>query len=140
MQSPASILSGALQVHTCCVSKLEPNWSFHFGKRLIIVVSVPWRIVTADGISYGDEDDGQRFGLAEPVNGEAESNRLLRGQKVIGVELETKTADLRVVFDGGARLDIFNNSSGFEGWQASLPAGGHELTIIAHGSGGLTAL
>lgn len=139
MQSLASTLTAALQGRECRITRREADWSFDFGRRLSIAVSVPWRVVTADGIAHGDEDDGQWFGLAKPVDGEARTNELLSRQKVIGVELDGQTADLRVVFDGGARLDFFNNSSGYEGWQASVPAGGKELTIIALGGGGLTA-
>jgi hypothetical protein len=138
MQSPASTLAASLQGRECCVIKREADWSFDFGNRLNIAVSVPWRIVTADGISHGDEDDGQWFGLPQPVDGEARANELLQGQKVVEVELDAQTADLRVVFDGGSRLDFFNNSSGYEGWQASVPAGGKELTVIALGGGRLT--
>ena len=138
MQSPASTLAAALQGRECRVIKREADWSFDFGDRLNIAASVPWRVVTPDGISHGDEDDGQWFGLPEPVNGEARANELLRGQRVAAVELDAQTADLRVVFDGGARLDFFNNSSGYEGWQASVPAGGKELTVIALGGGRLT--
>jgi hypothetical protein len=95
-------------------------------------------VVTVDGIAHGVEDDGQWFGLAQPVDGEARANDLLHGQKVVGVELDGQTADLRLVFDGGARLDFFNNSSSYEGWQASVPAGGKGLTLIALGGGELT--
>ena len=72
------------------------------------------------------------------MNGEARTNDLLQGQKVVGVEVDGQTADLRVIFDGGVRLDFFNNSSGYEGWQASVPAGDKELTVIALGGGRLT--
>ncbi len=72
------------------------------------------------------------------MDGEARTNELLRGQKVVGVELDGQTADLRVVFDGGARLDFFNNSSGYEGWLASVPTGDKMLTVVALGGGGVT--
>ncbi len=138
MKSPASVLAAALQGRECLVAKFEADWSFDFGNRLNIAVSVPWRVVTAKGIAYGAEDDGQWFGLSEPVNGEARTNELLQGQKVVGVELDGQTADLSIVFDGGSRIDVFNNSLGYEGWQASVPADGKELTVIALGGGGLT--
>lgn len=138
MQSPAATLSAALQGRDCRVTRREADWNFDFGERLNIAVSVPWRVVTSDGIVHGDEDDGQWFGLPQPVDGEARTNELLQGQKVVGVELDGLTADLRVMFDGDARLEFFNNSSGYEGWQASVPAGGKELTVIALGGGRLT--
>jgi hypothetical protein len=138
MQSPAATLSTALLGREGRVSRFEADWSFDFGERLNIAASVPWRVVTADGIAHGVEDDGQWFGLAQPVDGEARTNDLLQGQKVVAVELDGQTADLRIMFDGGARLDFFNNSSGYEGWQASVPAGDKELTVIALGGGRLT--
>jgi hypothetical protein len=138
MQSPAATLAAALQGRECHVTRREADWSFDFGERLNIAASVPWRVVTGKGIAHGVEDDGQWFGLAQPVDGEARTNDLLKGQKVVGVELDGQTADLRLLFDGGTRLDFFNNSSGYEGWQASVPAGGKELTVIALGGGQLT--
>jgi hypothetical protein len=139
MQSPAVTLAAALHGRECRVTRREADWSFDFGGRLNIAASVPWRVVTAGGIAHGVEDDGHWFGLARPVEGEARTNMLLQGQKVVDVELDEQTADLRVMFDGGARLDFFNNSSGYEGWQASIPAGGKELTVIALGGGRLTS-
>jgi hypothetical protein len=137
MDTPAATLSVALRGRTCRVNRREADWSFDFGERLNISASVPWRVVSEGRIAHGDEDDEQWFGLDRPVNGEARADELLHGQRVVGVVLDEQTADLRIEFDGGARLDIFNNSSGYEAWQASVPAGGKELTIIALGGGGL---
>jgi hypothetical protein len=137
MQSPATILAAALSGRECRVIRREADWSFNFGDRLHIAVSVPWRVVTADGIAHGHDDDGQWFGLPEPVDGEARTNDLLQGQKVAEVELDEQTADLRIVFGDGVRLDLFSQSSGYEGWQACLQDGGKEAVIIALGGGGL---
>jgi hypothetical protein len=137
VQSPAETLASALHERHCRVTRREADWSFDFGEGLNIAAAVPWRVVTSDGIAHGVEDDGQWFGLGQPVDGEARTNELLNGQKVVGVEVDAQTADLRVIFDGGARLDFFNNSSGYEGWQAAV--GGQDgLTVIALGGGGLT--
>jgi hypothetical protein len=138
MHTPAATLSAALHGRACRVDRREADWSFDFGDRLNIAVSVRWRVIRGGRIAHGDDDDGQWFGLTQPVDGETRTNELLQGQTVVGVRLDEQTADLRVEFDGGARLDIFNNSSGYEGWQALVPAGGKELTVIALGGGGLT--
>ena len=127
MQSHAATLSAALQGRECRASRREADWNFDFGAQLNIAASVPWRVVTAHGIAHGDVDDGQRFGLPKPVDGETRVNALLSGQKVCKVDVDGQTADLQVVFDGGARLDLFNNSSGYEGWQVSIPMGGKVL-------------
>ena len=139
MQSPAATLAAALHGRECHVTRREADWSFDFGQRLNIAAEIPCRVVTADGIAHGVGDDGQWFGLAEPVDGEARTNDLLHGQKVVGVELDGQTADLRLVFDGGARLDFFNNSCGYEGWRASIPDGGKDLMVVALGGGGLSS-
>src|SRR5687768_9168252 len=83
MQSPAEILAAALHDQDCRVTRREADWSFDFGQGLNIAASVPWRVVTAEGIAHGVEDDGQWFGLAQPLDGEARTNELLQGQKVV---------------------------------------------------------
>lgn len=138
MQSLVSTLADALQGRPCRVTRREADWSFDFGERLNIAASVPWRVVTPEGIGHGAEDDGQLFGRSKPVDGEARTNELLQGRQVVSVELDGQTADLHVLFDGRVRLDFFNNSSGYEGWQATV--GGHDgLTVIALGGGKLTS-
>lgn len=136
MQTPAVMLAAALRDRRCRIARREADWVFDFGEGHSITASVPWRVVTADGIAHGDEDDGQCFGLGQPVDGQTRSNELLNSQKVVGVEVDARTADLRVVFDGGTRLDFFNNSSGYEGWQAAI-GGQNGLTVVALGGGGL---
>lgn len=136
METPAVAVAAALRDRECRVARREADWVFNFGDGHSISVLVPWRVVTADGIAHGDEDDGQWFGLEQPVDGETRSNELLAGQKVVAVEVDASTADLRVIFDGGARLEFFNNSSGYEAWQAGI-GGQNGLTVIALGGGGL---
>ena len=138
MKSPDATLASALHGRECRVTRREVDWSFNFGERLNIAASAPWRVVTADGIGHGVEDDGQCFGLPEPIDGEARTNDLLRGKKVVGVELDGQTSDLRIAFEGGARLDFFNTSSGYEGWQATV-GGQTGDTIIALGGGKLAS-
>jgi len=108
-----------------------------FGEGLSISAPPPWRVVTPGGIAFGADDDGHQFGLPQPVDGEARTNELLKGQTVVELEVDDRTADLKIMFDGGARLDFFNNSSGYDGWQASVPVDGRELAIFAQGGGAL---
>jgi len=137
MQSLVSAISSALQGQECRVTRREFDWQFDFGERLSISVPVPWRVVTPDGIAHASGDDGQRFGHSKPIDGEARTNQLLRGRKVIASEIDQHTADLRVGFDGGTRLDFFNNSSGYEGWEVWF-AGADGLVVTALGGGKLS--
>jgi hypothetical protein len=139
MASISSTLSNLLSGRQCKVERREADWNFSFGKGLNIGASVPWRVVTPEGIGHGGDDDGQRFGLPQPVDGEAKANELLGQQSVVTVEADEVTADLRITFEGGLRLDLFNQSAGYEGWQAHLDQGeGQPLVVVALGGGGFT--
>jgi hypothetical protein len=135
---PASTLKQMMVGTVCRVQKREADWNFNFGE-VNIAVSVPWRIVTVEGIAYGDEDDAQWFGLPQPVDGEARANELLGKRPVVNVNVDQLTADLRISLDGGSRMDLFNNSMAYEGWVADLPAEGAKWkTVVGMGGGGLT--
>lgn len=136
MQSLVSDIASALQGQECRVTRREYDWSFDFGERLSIAVPTWWRVVTSNGIAHASEDDGQWFGLSAPVDGEVRTNELLRGQKVIAVDIDQLTADLRIMFDGGIRLDVLNNSSGYEGWIATV-RGRDGLTVAVIDGGKL---
>lgn len=136
MQSLVSAIASALQGQDGRVTRREFDWWFAFGERLGISVPVPWRVVTPDGIAHASGDDGQWFGHLKPIDGEVRANQLLRGHKVIATEIDQHTADLRIVFDGGVRLDFFNSSSGYEGWTARI-GGPDGLLITALGGGKL---
>jgi hypothetical protein len=130
-----SEFESALRGRGCTVQRRENDWSFSFGDGYGISVSVPWRVVRNGGIAHGHRDDGQRFGLPEPVDGEARANELFAGRRVEAVELDRVTADLRLIFDNETRLDIFNDSSGYEGWQAQLQVGERLLSFVGLGGG-----
>ena len=86
---------------------------------------------------FADSDDGQKFGLPEPINGEARANVLLDGRHVAYIEHDQLTADLHIYFDGETRIDVFNHSSGYEGWQAGFSNGEASGSIIGLGGGDL---
>ncbi len=50
------------------------------------------------------------------------------------------TADLCLRFSNGLRLDLLNNSSGYEGWQGGFDRDGNAVSIIAMGGGSLAYL
>jgi hypothetical protein len=105
----------------CRVERHEPDWFFRFAPDIWFVISCPWRIVAGGGIAFADEDHGQLFGLPQPVDGEARSNELLDGARVVDASISTETADVLIQLDTGRRIEVFNNSSGYEGWNVSYP-------------------
>ena len=129
------VLQHAATGQTCSVAKRDSDWSFAFADTLVLNVECPWRIVTNKGIAVTDEDDAQSFGLKEPVSAAARANALLVGKALTALDADIKTADLRLSFEGSILLQVFNNSSGYEGWRASFRFGEKPLTAVGMGGG-----
>ena len=51
--------------------------------------------------------------------------------------IDRQMADIALHFDDETRIDVFNNSSGYEGWQATFVVDGIHWTVIAKGGGEL---
>jgi hypothetical protein len=111
------------------------SWSFDFGGQAGFNVQCPWRIVDSKGIRLTGSDHNQKFGLPKPVDAQEVALELLSKHTVERVSITELTADVVVEFDGGTRLEIFNNSAGYEGWNCVLKSG---LQAIGMG-GGTTA-
>jgi hypothetical protein len=109
------------------------SWSFGFEGRFGLNVQCPWRIVNEHGIALGSEDDAQQFGLPAPVDGAKVAMELLAEKLLKRLVITDKTGDLLLEFESDVRLEVFNNSSGYEGWNCGTPSG---LEIIGMGGGG----
>jgi hypothetical protein len=92
----------------------------------------PWRIVNEFGIALGSEDDAQKFGLPAPVDGAKVAMELLALKPLSKLVITDTTGDLLLEFESGVRLELFNNSSGCEGWNCGTPSG---LSVIGMGGG-----
>lgn len=108
------------------------QWAFDFGGGTVLQVASPWRVIMGGKIRLGWRDHGQRFGLPSPVDGVAEATRLLGDSEVVSAEVSGETADLVISFGSACRLEVFNGSSGYEGWTLNAP--GVEL-FVAQGGG-----
>jgi len=108
----------------------EHTTTFQFGAVTLAVESL-WRIRVEGRIRRTSNDNGQRFGLDEPVDAAAEAFRLLQGRRILGVRVDDMCADLVVAFDNDVSLEIITDSAGYEAW--TLSGTGHELIA---GSGG----
>jgi hypothetical protein len=113
----------------------EGVWHFSFGCAGL-TVECPWRVVAKGVVVLGARDDGQKFGLPEPVSVLQEFPKLVHNVVVTGVTVDDETADLSIIFGDDLRLDAFNESSGYEGWNYGdtkavmiVATGGGELAI-----------
>ena len=106
------------------------EWILQFSGNMCLQVSAPWRLLAEGQIRLGWLDHGQRFGLSEPIEA---SKRLPIGLAVTEASIANGTGDLSVVFAGGAVLEVFNGSSGYEGWILNGP--GANTYVVAQGGG-----
>lgn len=125
---------------SCCLTRRECDWAIDIDSDFGISVSAPWRIVANGGSALGAQDDGQIFGLAAPLDGEAEAKRLLGGTHIIKAAIDRRTGDLTLIFNSDVRLEIFNSSRAYEGWVAGGRVGAQHLSVIACGGGELAIL
>jgi hypothetical protein len=121
----------------CVVGRREHDWIFDLSDGVVLAASAPWRIVANGRIAFASEDHGQLFGLASPLDGETEARKFLGGKTITSAILDRQTADLILQFDSATRIDIFNNSAGYEGWEATYVAQGERRSLIALGGGEL---
>ena len=122
------------------VTRHEYSWTFEFGVAGVLTAECPWRIIAAGRIALTDTDDRQQFGLPAPIDAETEARTLLVGRQISSVVVADTTADLEIRFDDGTSLELFNCSSGYEGWQAVVRDGEGNISIIALGGGGIAIL
>ena len=120
---------------SCAIERREHDWTFGLSEGIGLAVSAPWRIVSAGRIAFASQDDGEMFGLKSPVDGEAEARMHIGSKAITAVMLDRETADLQLHFDAGTRIDMFNNSMGYEGWQADYVIHDKRWSLIVMGGG-----
>jgi hypothetical protein len=109
------------------------SWRFEFGGQTTLDVWCPWRILEKGRVALGNVDDGQQFGLPSPVDAKQEAQKLL-SDKIVRVTIRENTADLVLELEHGTSFEVFNSSSGYEGWECSSKNG---LLLVARGGGDL---
>ena len=117
------------------IRRRDQDWTFGLPEGVGFGVSAPWRIVSGGRIAFASKDDGQMFGLKSPLDGEAEARKHLGDKAMTAVTLDRETADLKLHFDAETRIDVFNKSIGYEGWQASYIIHDKRWSLIAMGGG-----
>lgn len=119
----------ALNTTLTAIEEFSPGqFSFVF-ENYRINLSCPWRIVAGTKIQAADSDHGQQFGLPSPVDVCEKARLLLSGNHITGGQINTKTGDFVLEFDGKKRLEVFNNSSGYEAWSMQMPDGRSLIAI-----------
>ena len=109
----SDLLSGAQLVG---VTRLEHSWALEFD-RVGLTTGTSWRMIKNGRLVLTSSDDGQKFGLHQPVDSETQLQAALAGHQVTSCVVDPATADLTLDFDEGSRLEILSTSIGYEAWQ-----------------------
>lgn len=139
-QEHISAFEADLAGRCCSVTRREHDWFFDFGEGWRLRVAATWRIVAAGRIALAEQDDGQQFGHPAPLDGEALARELLEARRIAAAVVDRQTADLELIFEEGTRLQVFNDSSGYEGWDARFPAAGGWRLLVGLGGGAIASL
>jgi hypothetical protein len=107
-------------------------------RRYVLQISAPWRLISEGRIYVGHDDDGHRFDLPEPIIAADRLYGSVQSQVVADAWAGETTADLSIDFGDGIRLEVFNNSCGYEGWILNARDGRRRL--VGQGGGKLSAL
>ena len=110
------------------------SWVFRFGPSVSLRVDAPWRVLSGGRIEVAAADHGQLFGLKHPVDAAALTRELLSGRPILELSVDPRSGDVTVDFGEGHLLQVFNNSSGYEGWTL---AGASGRLLVGLGGGGI---
>src|SRR2546428_981670 len=108
------------------------NFTFEFGEATLAVDCL-WRIIAGGKVVLTSRDHGQQFGLPAPVDAYAAAVSMLQGRSVVHGTLDESSADLILEFEGGQRLEVLTDSSGYEPWNFHAPG----VHLVALGGGGV---
>jgi hypothetical protein len=127
----------ALVGRRCAVEEREHDWIFDFGRGWVLEVAAAWRLVGRDGVIFADRDhDAERL-RTWPLGGDTFAGKALKRKRVAAVDVDPLTGDLSITFDDSLRLQIFNNSAAYEGWQANFGIDGHNVALVGMAGGGV---
>jgi hypothetical protein len=110
------------------------GWNLTLDRRASLQIASVWQALQDGRVCLASGDDQQSYGLGDPICGVSAESKLLAGRYVVQVTLDPASADLSLTLSGGVVFRTFNDSSGYEGWQAVRPDG---VMIVAQGGGSI---
>ncbi len=120
------------------VKLMDYTWVFTFGEDWELMTEAYWRVIAGKRLTVSSGDDGQWFGLSEPLDAAARVLATLNSM-VTRLEITEAATDLRIHF-GDDILELLNTSCGYESWRLSVKQSGFATMLVALGGGGLSGL
>jgi hypothetical protein len=89
-----------------------------------------WRLIQDGRALLSSFDHHKKYGLPAPIDAKEEISRRLEGRICNGVQFESETVDLTLMFGETAKLQVFN-FTGYEIWEIRFPDGTGEYSNYA---------
>lgn len=99
------------------VEKVDSTWCFRFTSDITIGTEAQWRLMIKERMVITSEDDGQPFGLPEPVDAARIVMAKIGNHTIDSATISTSTGDLMIELSERAQLQLLQLSSGYEAWQ-----------------------
>lgn len=90
-----------------------------------LTIECPWRIRCANEIAIGYSDVRHSAGKFSHKNAE----QILLGKRIVNIFHFEQISDLVVEFENGIYLELFHDSSYYEGWQLGTEKGLYLFTL-----------
>lgn len=107
------------------------QWVFQLGERCHVSLCCPWRIIDDSRVAVTAGDHLHQLGRPAPIDARQVAMDLLRDRRIIRAFVVEGAGDVRMEFEGGAILESFMYSSGYESGSIQLPSG--ECIILLGG-------
>jgi len=111
-------------------------WLFSFADKIYATSSGFWRLLENNKIIFVSFDNGQQFGLPEPIDLVEELNKMLTGKCLIKIEVVKGTFDLILTLTDEFKFEIYIASSGYETYDFAI----NDKRYIGLGSGDIAIM
>ena len=107
------------------------SWRFSFSDNINFIAQTIWRVLKNKKIQWVSLDNGQQFGLPNPINLIDKLTSELKGKHLLEIIVKPNTADLLLNLTDNLQIEIFISSSGYESYNFSI----NKKNYIGMGSG-----
>ena len=98
------------------VIRREHSWNFYFSIGEVGVEHV-WRLLEHGKLIVTDREDGLTYGELIAIDAEARARELLLKRRILGALIDPETADLKISFEGGVRLEVLTIAPRTAAWE-----------------------
>lgn len=96
------------------------SWWFVFADNIVFNAHTMWRLLKKNGIQWVSLDNGQKFGLPEPIDLVDKVTTELKEKRLTEVKVKKDTADILLTLSDDLEIEIFISSSGYESYNFSI--------------------